>query len=128
MPDQTNLPTATIETSKKGSLSKLDAWRSTLTTLYVSVVTILLQFIDAAITALSTSGSLHFDWTNLLITLKIAVATWLGDSIRRLLKDSVTVIRVKPALPDVRVDDGDDPPPPPPPEGTEIPTKPPPTP
>src|SRR6478735_3991044 len=92
--------TITTETSKKWSLSLPDFWRSALTTLYVSLATIVLQFLDAAITALTTSGSLQFNWTNLLLTAKIAIATWIGDSVRRLLKDSVTVIRVKPGLPD----------------------------
>ena len=116
-----NLPkqTITTETSKKWSLSLPDFWRSALTTLWVSLVTIVLQFLDAAITALTTSGSLQFNWTNLLLTAKIAIATWIGDSLRRLLKDSVTVIRVKPGLAEVvkKNDNEDD---------AEIPTTPPP--
>lgn len=107
--------TATIETSKKWTLSKSDFWRSGLTTLYVSITTILLQFIDAAVTALTTSGSLQFNWANLLLTLKIAIGTWIGDSLRRLVKDSVTVIKVKPPIKQTQTDDdeGERPPVPP---------------
>lgn len=90
--------TITTETSKKWSLSKSDFLRSMLTTLWVSVATILLQFLDAWITALTTNGSFQFDWINLLLTLKIAVATWIGDTVRRLLKESVTIIRVVPPI------------------------------
>ncbi len=110
--------TATIETSQKWSLSKPEFWRSGLTSLYVSITTIILQFLDAAITALTQNGTFHFDWVNLLLTLKIAIATWIGDAIRRLLKESVTVIKVKPSDKTVTLLDDE--------SGTEIPTKPPP--
>lgn len=114
MANEQQLPTITTETSKKWTLSKTDFWRSALTSLYVSVTTIVLQFLDAAITALSAKGTFHFDWANLLLTLKIAIATWLGDALRRLIKDSVTVIKVKPGLQTQTDDEGSDRPPTPP--------------
>lgn len=111
--------TITTETSKKWSIKLPEFLRSLATAAYVSGGTILLQFIDAAITAFTTTGSLHFDWTNLLLTLKVAGFTLFGDTIRRILKDSATVIRVKPGLSDKVVKTMDDGP------GSDVPPVPP---
>ncbi len=92
------LQTITTETSKKWSLNMPDFLRSSLTALFTAVSAVVLQSLDVWITALQTSGSFTFDKVSFLLALKVAIAAWLGDLVRRLMKSSATVIRVQPGL------------------------------
>jgi len=92
------LQTITTETSKKWSLNMPDFLRSSLTALFTAVSAVGLQSLDVWITALQTSGSFTFDKISFLLALKVAIAAWLGDLVRRLMKSSATVIRVQPGL------------------------------
>ena len=125
MLETTEQPTATVVTSEKWKPKWIEIGRSALTSLYVTLVAAFGQLLEAWIA--NPSGPFPITKVDLLLTLKVAVATMLGDMYRRWIKPSQTVITITPT-PKVgqdvlvkKMDDGSEPPPPP-----EIPTTPPP--
>jgi len=101
--------TITTETSEKWSINLPDFLRSSLTALLAAVMAVVLQALDIWITALQTNASFTFNKVQFLMAIKVAVAAWAGDLLRRFVKSSATVIRVQPGLAEVvkKDDDGD---------------------
>lgn len=108
-----------VQTSKKWTVGLVDLLRTTLLSLMTAVSAVVLQFIEAWTT--NPAGA-AFDKVSFMLALKVAVATWIADIIRRWLKPSQTIVKIKPPIKGLTDDEGVGG------SGTEQPSKPPGTP
>lgn len=79
-----------IQTSEKFKIDKTDIIRSVILSLASALAAIILQFLDAWI---SNPLKTTFDKISFILSLKVAVATWVAAIIRKYLKPSETIIK-----------------------------------